>query len=376
MKKAFKVFKMIAASIIGSIIVLSIAVYIFFQKAPQIGGVVDENRQTSYTTSDNYRNSRFLNSVETDMTMPPINALWEAMTGSDKKDPNHIITSSEFNKSDFNKANSDSTYKVSWFGHSSVLLQIDQQNFLIDPVFSKRVSMFSFMGPKRYDYTMHVTVADMPVIDAVLISHDHYDHLDYKTFMELKTRVNKYYVPLGVGVHLEAWGIPSELINELDWWDEIAFNESVKLAFTPSRHFSGRGIRDRFTTLWGAWVIEGKHNKLFFGGDSGYFDGFKAIGDKYGPFDFAMLECGQYNKYWPNIHMMPEETAQAGTDLRAKNVMPIHWGKFTLSTHNWQEPVKRFLKAADNLEYNTIVPELNTTFRVTDSSMVANWWKE
>ena len=153
-------------------------------------------------------------------------------------------------------------------------------------------------------------------------------------------------------------------------------SEQIKLVFTPSRHFSGRGIRDRFTTLWGSWVIDGSRQRLYFGGDSGYSDEFKKIGDKYGPFDFAMLECGQYNKYWADIHMMPEETAQAGDDLKAKNVMPIHWGKFTLSMHDWRDPVQRFLKASKKYEYNVMVPELNGTIEVKDTTSVSEWWME
>lgn len=364
---------MILAVIIGTIALISLSVFIYFKTAPQLGGEVGKERQEKYTSLQHYKSGKFMNIMSTDMTTPPMSVMFDFMTQGSSKDPKMTLPSNQFSSKE---ETSDSLASITWFGHSSVLINIDDKNVLIDPVFGERASMFSFLGPKRYDYTRHVTVNDMPKIDAVLISHDHYDHLDYDTFKQLKDKVAKFYVPLGVGVHLEKWGIPKEQINELDWWEEIQFNEQIKLAFTPSRHFSGRGLRDRFTTLWGSWVIDGSKQRLYFGGDSGYSDEFKKIGDKYGPFDFAMLECGQYNQYWANIHMMPEETAQAGEDLKAKNVMPIHWGKFTLSMHDWREPVQRFVKASKKYEYNVIVPELNGTVEVKDTTSVSEWWME
>ncbi|MDH5365539.1 MAG: MBL fold metallo-hydrolase [Cyclobacteriaceae bacterium] len=360
--------------IIGSILMVVILIFVYFKTAPQLGGEVDGLRAEILKRSPQYKNGKFFNLQTTDMTTPPLSVIAGILTQGTVHDPDTTLDSKTFNKSDYDVINKE--VKLTWFGHSSVLLSIDGKNLLIDPIFAQRASMFSFMGPKRYDYIKHVTVDDMPKIDAVIISHDHYDHLDYETFLKLKLRVNKYFVPLGVGVHLEAWGIPEEQISELDWWDEINFSETIQLAFTPSRHFSGRGIRDRFTTLWGSWVIQGAKQKLYFGGDSGYSESFKKIGEKYGPFDFAMLECGQYSRYWPEIHMMPEQTAQAGTDLKAKNVMPIHWGKFTLSIHNWREPVQRFVKASTAHQYNVIIPELNTAFTVPDTTSISTWWRE
>lgn len=360
--------------ILGSVAIAVMLVFVYFKTAPQLGGEVEGVRAELLKKSPQFKNGKFLNLQTTDMTMPPLSVLTSILTQGTINDPDTTIISRPFNQSDYAKINKEA--KLTWFGHSSVLLNIDGKNLLIDPVFSQRASMFSFMGPKRYAYTNHVTVDDMPNIDAVIISHDHYDHLDHETFLKLKSRVSRYFVPLGVGTHLEAWGIPAEQISELDWWGEIDFNETIKLAFTPSRHFSGRGIRDRFTTLWGSWVIQGAEQKLYFGGDSGYSESFKKIGEKYGPFDFAMLECGQYSKYWPDIHMMPEQTAQAGTDLKAVNVMPIHWGKFTLSIHNWREPVQRFVKASTAHEYNVLIPELNATFVVPDTTSISPWWKK
>jgi len=373
-KKAYKIIRMIIiVSVVLSVIVLT-SIYAFFRIAPQVGGKVDNERVALFQKSPQYKNGKFFNLQVTDMTMPPMHVMFDIMTQGAKKDPKATILSKSFNRSDYTTSNQKA--KIAWFGHSSILLNIDKKNILIDPVFSERASMFSFMGPKRYAYTHHVTVNDMPPIDAVLISHDHYDHLDYETFMKLKFRVNRFFVPLGVGVHLEEWGIPKEQIIELDWWEEIDFDDQIKLVFTPSRHFSGRGLGDRFTTLWGSWIIDGSRQKLYFGGDSGYSKSFKEIGEKYGPFDLALLECGQYSKYWTDIHMLPEQTAQAGTDLNAKNVMPIHWGKFTLSIHHWREPVQRFVKASSSHQYHVLIPELNTSFDVPDSTIISPWWKE
>ena len=350
-------------------------IVVYFYTSPRLGGSIDSNRAIEYEQSNNYQNGKFINTVETTMSNPPFSAMWDVLAGVPNAEPNGQIETDVFDQSKYIKNSNDSTTKITWFGHSSVLVQIDGQNILLDPVFSKRASMFTFMGPERYDYRYHITVEDLPKIDAVLISHDHYDHLDYETFIQLKTKVARFYVPLGVGVHLEEWGIPKNQITELDWWEEAKF-KGIALTLTPTRHFSGRGINDRYSTLWGAWAIKGNGSNLFFGGDSGYFDGFKKIGEQLGPFDFAMLECGQYSQYWPNIHMMPEETAQAGDDLKASHVMPIHWGKYTLSIHSWIEPVERFTEASKGYEYNAIVPELNKTFTLNGTNYISDWWRE
>jgi len=303
-----------------------------------------------------------------------LNVMWEFIRGGNNREPASTIKVNKFDSGIFLKSD-QSQDSFTWFGHSTLLIRIDGKTLLIDPVFSKRASMFPFMGPRRFPYTNHMEPELLPQLDAVLISHDHYDHLDYKTILKLKNNADRFYVPLSVGAHLEKWGIPSENIIELNWWESTDF-DGLKLIFTPSRHFSGRGLNDRFTTLWGSWVILGKKSRLFFGADSGYFPGFKEIGVKYGPFDITFLECGAYNENWHDIHMMPEETVQAHLDLNGKYLMPIHWGKFSLSLHPWKEPVERALKRSMDLDVAIITPAIGSYVTLDDNIKTSQWWRD
>lgn len=184
-----------------------------------------------------------------------------------------------------------------------------------------------------------------------------------------------FYTPLGVGVHLEAWGIGKERISELDWWQDVKF-EGLTFTCTPAQHFSGRKFNNRQSTLWSSWVIQSHSESIFFSGDSGYGPHFKEIGEAFGPFDFAMVECGQYNKMWPDIHMFPEETAQVGIDLDAKRVMPIHWGAFKLALHSWTDPVERVVKKAEELNVNLVTPEIGESIFLENLDSSPNWWKD
>lgn len=234
--------------------------------------------------------------------------------------------------------------KVIWFGHSSYYLQMDGIKILVDPVFSQRPSPFSFIGTKQFLGTDFIGVDDFPDLDLVLITHDHYDHLDYPTILKLKEKTGKFVTSLGVGSHLSKWGVPDSKIVELAWNDTLNLL-GLKFLALPARHFTGRAFK-RNQTLWSAFVLEGSRNKLYLGGDSGYDTHFKQAGDQYGPFDLAILECGQYNTYWPLIHMFPEQTVQAAKDLKAKVLFPVHWGKFKLAMHDWNEPIIRATKQA------------------------------
>ena len=225
-----------------------------------------------------------------------------------------------------------------WFGHSSYLLIIEGKRILIDPVFSERASPWQFVGTKGYQYTNPYSIDDFPDIDLVIITHDHYDHLDYESILKLKSKAKHFCTALGVGAHLTAWGIDESKIIEFDWWEKKTALPGIELTATPARHFSGRGFK-RNQSLWTSFVLHTDHHHLFLGGDSGYDPAFKKIGEEFGPFDLAILECGQYNEQWPFIHMTPEQTVQAAIDLKAKILLPVHWGKFTLSLHPWYEPI-------------------------------------
>lgn len=293
--------------------------------------------------SPQYQDGIFVNPIETPMMAEDasyLKMLYGFFKPSKEKQPQQTLPSITRN---LPVATDQPT--LTWFGHSSYLIQAQGKNFLMDPVFSGYAAPFSFAGPGAYPGTNHYQIGNLPPIDYVMISHDHYDHLDYETILQLKDQKTRFIVPLGVGAHLERWGIALSRITELDWWEKVQVDADFELIATPARHFSGRGL-DRGKTLWASFVLRSKDLNLYLGGDSGYGPHFRAIGDAYGPFDLALLECGQYNPMWPYIHMMPEEVVLAANDLHAKVLQPVHWAKFTLSLHPWKEPVTRVSKAA------------------------------
>lgn len=364
---------------ISVILLIVIAVMVFFRLAPQIGGKPEGERLNRMQATSNYQDGKFSNTVETkmDMSFSDVRKTLAHYLFADKstKSPRKQIDVQLFNSPAFEQA-PDTGVVMSWFGHSSILLKVDGTTILFDPVLEgKRASMFTFMGPKRFPYSEYPEVTDLPKIDAVIISHDHYDHLDYPTIKLLKEKVSRFYMPLGVGAHFESWGVPKENIVELEWWQEASLAD-LTVALTPTRHFSGRGFGDRFHTLWGSWVILGKNERIYFSGDSGYFPGFKEIGEKYGPFDLTFMECGAYNEAWSEIHMFPEQTAQAHLDLKGKLLMPIHWGKFDLALHPWKESVNRLAKKANEENIQLFTPEVGKLVSIQSSDNTERWWKK
>jgi L-ascorbate metabolism protein UlaG (beta-lactamase superfamily) len=211
-------------------------------------------------------------------------------------------------------------------------------------------------------------------LDVVIITHDHYDHLDYNTIQKLHPRVKQFYTSLGVGSHLEYWGVDAGKITEFDWWDAKTFESGFEIIATPARHFSGRGSK-RNQTLWSSFVLKTDSTSIYIGGDSGYDSAFTTIGDKYGPFDLALLENGQYNTLWPNIHMMPEEVAQAALDLKANVFMPVHWSKFTLALHRWKDPIERTTKAAERLGVTVTTPMIGEPVLLGSELPNRKWWE-
>ncbi len=275
-------------------------------------------------------------------------------------------------KTDLKKINSAQPV-ITWFGHSSYLIKINNKTILVDPVFSGNAAPVSFMI-KAFKGTDVYSVEDLPPIDILLLTHDHYDHLDHKTVKKLNTKVKKIACSLGLGSHLEHWGISKNKITELDWWE--TFNDGdITLTSAPTRHFTGRGIK-RGQTLWASFVLNTPNYNLFLGGDSGYDKHFKEIGEKFGPFDIAILESGQYNKLWPNIHMMPEETVQASIDLKAKVLLPVHWAKFSLAMHPWNEPIERIVKKANELKVKITTPMIGEPVVLGTSLPDKTWWEK
>jgi L-ascorbate metabolism protein UlaG (beta-lactamase superfamily) len=262
---------------------------------------------------------------------------------------------------------------ITWFGHSSYHIAIENKNILVDPVFSGGASpvkgfVKAFKGADVYG------VADMPPIDLLILTHDHYDHLDYKTIVALRSRVSNIVCSLGVKSHLVYWGFNPEIITELDWWESHEFAK-MKITATPARHFSGRGIQ-RARTFWSSFVLESPNQRLFLGGDSGYDEFFGEIGEKFNGFDIALLECGQYNKMWPYIHMQPEQTAQAAIDLKAKVLMPVHYSKFALAFHAWNEPPLLVSEAAKAKGLQITTPMIGEKVIVGDHYPADCWFEK
>jgi L-ascorbate metabolism protein UlaG (beta-lactamase superfamily) len=262
---------------------------------------------------------------------------------------------------------------IIWFGHSSYFIRIAGKNILVDPVFSGYAAPLSFMV-KAFRGSDIYKADDIPPIDGLILTHDHYDHLDYKTLRKLKSKVKNVYCSLGVGAHLSYWGFEQSKIREMDWWDMETLDKHLSLTAAPARHFSGRGIK-RFQTLWSSFILRAKDHNLFLGGDSGYDSHFKLIGERYGPFDIAILESGQYNTMWPLIHMFPEETVQASIDLKARVLMPVHWGKFSLAMHSWNEPIIRIMKKAKELNVRVTTPRIGEPVVIGQSNPESSWWE-
>lgn len=264
--------------------------------------------------------------------------------------------------------------RVTWLGHSGLLLDVNGKRFITDPLWYQRASPFSFAGPKRF-FQNPLSLRQLPPIDAVLLSHDHYDHLDKENLLQLTRKGIPVITFLGVGKRLRSWGVPENLITELDWWQSIPFADAHTVTATPARHFSGRWLNDRFTTLWGSFVVKGPEHTVYYGADSGYYNGFTTIGEKYGPFDLALLEIGAYNEEWKAIHMGPESAVQVALDVRAKVLMPVHWGTFSLAMHPWKEPIERLIAEAEKKNVPLLIPAPGETVDVQSAPYNSQWWE-
>lgn len=356
--------------------ILFVGITLFINLDPAFGGNPTKEQKDTYKHFDNYVDGKFVNAVPTSLFMGSSDssaASKESNANTKDRSPAAQIPVEPI---DWNKIKGEKD-SLTWLGHSAFLISIDNKKILLDPMLGPIASPVSFAGVKRYKYSedMMNIIDEMPPIDAVFISHDHYDHLDYQSIMKLKSKVSHFFVPIGVSAHLIRWGIPKEKITELNWWDERSYR-GLNVAFTPSRHFSGRGIFNSSTTLWGGWTIRGKNTRLYNSGDGGYGPHFKEIGKKYGPFDITLIEGAQYDKRWANVHMIPEQSVQANIDVNGKNMILMHWGAFTLANHGWKEPIERALKEAKKAKVNLIVPEIGETI-LLDSGLdipISSWW--
>ncbi|WP_240810912.1 MBL fold metallo-hydrolase [Streptomyces tendae] len=268
--------------------------------------------------------------------------------------------------------------RLTWAGHSGVLAEIDGQRVLFDPVWGERCSPFPFAGPKRL-HPVPLPLAALGPVDVVVISHDHYDHLDLPTIKELAGTDTVFAVPLGVGAHLERWGVSADRLRELDWQESTRIG-GLTLTATPARHFCGRGLRNTQHTLWASWVVAGERHRIHHSGDTGYFDGFRDIGAAHGPFDATMIQVGAYSDFWPDIHMTPEEGVRAHLDLQGGEpggvLLPIHWGTFNLAPHPWAEPAEWMRAAAGAVGQAVAFPVPGQPFEPAGDLPVRPWWQD
>lgn len=340
---------------------------------PQSGKLPSGERLNRIELSPNYKNGQFRNINKTPQLTEGAN-LFSVMRkfffGKSKNTrPSFILP---FQKTNLLNLNADENILV-WFGHSSYFIQIDGKKILVDPVFSGSASPVSFTT-KSFKGSDVYTVEDLPEIDYLFITHDHWDHLDYKTIIKLKPKVRQVITGLGTAAHLEYWGYNTNTIIEKDWNEEIQLDKGFTVYTTSARHFAGRLFK-RNKSIWMSFVLQTPSMKLFLGGDSGYDTHFAEIGNKYGPFDLAILECGQYNLYWKYIHMLPEEVVLAGIDLKAKKILPVHWAKFDLSLHDWDEPIKRVTAEAAKKQVALIHPMIGEKVELKSEQEFSKWWE-
>lgn len=369
---------MVGIVLVSFVLIIVIVGVLFVNFNPEFGGSPTEEKSKEYSKSINYKEGVFQNKTKVEMSFTfgqYVEMILKFFGTQPNTVPSKLLPVSKLNQSDIENYRNNYP-RVIWYGHSAILLQIENKNILIDPMFGDVPAPHPWLGKSRFTEGLPLEIEQMPRVDAVLFSHDHYDHLDYGTIIKLKDKVDNFYVPLGLGNHLLKWGIEAERIKEMDWWSETKF-DNLTFACTPAQHFSGRGISDRNSTLWASWVIKSDSTSIYFSGDSGYNTHFNEIGEKYGPFDFAMMECGQYNQQWKQIHMMPEETVQAGIDLRARLIMPIHWGAFKLAFHTWTDPVERLEKESKRLGLPITTPIIGVPIVLSNPPVAPHdkWWE-
>jgi L-ascorbate metabolism protein UlaG (beta-lactamase superfamily) len=329
--------------------------------------------------SPNYRDGAFRNFDTTGLTKPGSN--WTMMkrwlAGHEVRVPPGPMPIVTLTRDAFTRGPA-SGLRATWLGHSTVLVEIDGARVLIDPVWARRASPSSIVGPARF-HAPPIAIADLPPLDAIIATHDHYDHLDrgvIKAILADPAQAGaRFIVPLGVGAHLEKWGVASARITELDWSESTALKQ-LTLTATPARHFSGRGLNDRNHTLWASWTIAGPKHRVFHSGDTGPFSGFTDIGAKYGPFDLTFVKIGAYDDMWPDIHLNPEQAVDAHLKLRGKLLLPIHWGTFNLAFHAWDEPADRVVAAAVTARAHVIVPRPGESVEPATVRATTPWWKE
>lgn len=339
------------------------------------GGSADGARLARMQASPAWKDGAFTNALpRVDGPAVEMMRLW-FFGGSEHREPEQPLPVETRTRADY-ASPPPTGLRVTWLGHSTLLLEIDGQRVLIDPVWGERASPFSFSGPKRW-FAPPLPLAELPEVDLVVISHDHYDHLDYPTVKALVSRDVKWAVPLGIGAHLERWGVRPGDIHELDWWESTSVG-TLEVTATPARHFSGRWVDDTNTTLWAGWAFSGPASRVYYSGDTALFPELVEIGRRLGPFDLTMIEVGAYSALWTDVHLGPEQAVRAHRLVQGDVMLPVHWGLFDLGLHGWTEPMERTLAAATREGVRVVAPRPGGMVEpaLAGTREVVRWWPD
>lgn len=349
-------------------IIAAFLVFVAISAWPNIGTLPDATQTARDAKSPEWRDGKFENPLPMYTNVRGgILQIFKSAPGEEPDAPVPTVDSASLYKTP-----PASGLRVTWFGHSSMLLEIDGTNVVVDPLWSERASPFSWLGPKRW-YAPPASIDELPRVDAVIVSHDHYDHLDRASIQAFNARGVRFIVPLGVASHLRGWGVPAARITELDWWQDTTVG-NVKIVSTPSRHASGRLNARSDVTLWTGYALIGSAHRVFYSGDTGFNDTFADVGTKYGPFDVSLIESGQYDAQWPDWHLGPEQAMKVHEEVRGKVLIPVHWGLIKLAHHAWTEPPERILAAAKCTHAEVLVPEPGQAVEPTTHPVVPRWW--
>ena len=360
-KRKAKIFSLLI-SVFMAVILLSATA--FLTMSDQVGGDLGEY------DSPHYYDGKFNNLEESSVSTGSFfGTLLDYMVGSSDRSPGETVPTLPYQQTEVE----ENDVRITWFGHSTILVETHDTTLLFDPVFGSDNLNPLVFGPAPFDYEHTYEVNQLPEIDYVFISHDHYDHLDMSTVQSLDESM--FFVPLGVDEHLKVWDIPSNQIMTFDWYDEATISEGFDIALTPSQHFSGRGAT-RDGALWGSWVVQIENHSIFFSGDSGYSKEFVEINNRYGPFDIAICEAGQYNEAWDEIHMYPEQSIQAAIDLNATTMIPIHNTKYILALHEWDDPLERVYQEGKRTGQHVSTPMIGESFVLGERMEDNPWWRE
>lgn len=335
-----------------------------------LGGTVEGQRLERLTDSPYFDGTRFNNPIETPAAKPSVGLVWEYLFNHNEREPKEAFPLSMPDTASL-VAGRGEALQITWLGHSTALIELDGKLILTDPVFGPRAAPVSWAGPKRF-HAVPIEPEQLPPLDLIVVSHDHYDHLDFPTISRLAHRQTQWVTSLGVGAHLEAWGVSPERITELGWWQEADI-AGVHVTATPARHFAGRGPGTSGATFWASWALQGPRHSVWFSGDTGLWEeAFAEIGERFGGFDVSLIEIGAWHPSWGSIHLGPDNAVRAHQLVRAKTMMPVHWGTFSLALHAWDQPIRHVLDLAEQKTVQLLSPMMGQT--VHRESGVADYW--